>query len=84
MTDRDLSHISDADLLAEVERRRLSAGLTGRRNGMPCPPCRCGPLRKEILDAPAGPQFRPRTGCLTCNAWDGPVLLVADLENKLR
>jgi hypothetical protein len=66
------------ELVAELERRGTRA-LTGIRDGRPCPPCRCGPARKEIVE-PEVVNFRtkfvPRIGCLTCDTWDEPVRLV--------
>ena len=32
--------------------------------------CRCGPDRVTVIEAQRG--FKNRTGCLTCNNWDGP------------
>lgn len=54
-----LANYSTSELLAEVQRRTMIT-------------CPCGQLRQEITQTQEG--FKPRTGCLSCNRWDGPVL----------
>lgn len=34
------------------------------------PVCECGGLRREITKNTQG--FKPQTGCLRCDLWDGP------------
>lgn len=67
-----LEHIPTDELLAEIGCRMA---LPGRRDGMPAPACRCGPLRREIIEPGAGVAY-DRTGCITCNTWDGPVRML--------
>lgn len=68
-----LSDYSNEELLAEL-RRRLRGKDTpvvdrGNRIGV----CMCGTKRKEYVDIVDG--FLPRTGCVTCDLWDGPAIL---------
>lgn len=64
-----ITAFTDAELLAELG-RRLRTPLK------PGTPCRCGPLRREIVEHQGGCEAR--TGCLNCDQWDGPVVLSDD------
>lgn len=34
--------------------------------------CQCGDRRVEVVEHQNDDTFFPRTGCATCNTWDGP------------
>lgn len=65
----DLSSVPTKDLLREVERRAHEADRAA-----PYCPCYCGIYRKEIVQKQAG--FEDRRGCLNCNRWDNPPVLL--------
>jgi len=59
-------------LLLDVQQDAIEKG---KRLAELSPFCECtAAARRSYTSVNDGPEFLPRTGCLNCNKWDGPVL----------
>lgn len=56
-------------MLRDYTTEELTEELRRRATGKVCT---CGPKRREIVEHANDETFLPRTGCVTCDVWDGP------------